>query len=484
MARQVSAGDAKRLLSAYQEYSDKSARLEAIAGQCRAEISAAVSALRSAGAVTLLSSVPVEELNRSRKGIRVKLLRDAGYYTVADIRKASSYQLAAVNGISPEGAEIIRQAAEELAQTAESGAGIRLSADDRNPGATALVSALYKYKQIQPFAERADAFRARYGAAASAAARDMKPAASSLRWLFASSEKRTRAESAYQTLNAILSGADLSALTGAVNAAIRIGYVSEREAWADFSRDSIRYISILEAIEPGAVGSGDTVYGLPEELAENIADVALDLNGLRCTLRRYQEWGVKYAVAQRRILLGDEMGLGKTVQAIAVMVHLRNKGASHFAVVCPASVLTNWCREIAKHSDLDVIRVHGSGKEAAVQEWLRKGGVAVTTYETTAVFDLQDSFRFCMLTVDEAHYIKNPSAQRTGNVKRLCAHADRLLFMTGTALENRVGEMATLIAILNQAVSAEIAPMLSLARRLRPSIIAASARMFSPSFPS
>ena len=201
---------------------------------------------------------------------------------------------------------------------------------------------------------------------------------------------------------------------------------------------------------------------MPEELAESVAAVELNLTGLRCSLRRYQEWGVKYAVARRRVLLGDEMGLGKTVQAIAAMVHLRNGGATHFAVVCPASVLTNWCREIEKHSDLGVIRVHGSAKTAALQKWIAEGGVAVTTYETTSAFELDDSFRVTMLTVDEAHYIKNPSAQRTVNVKRLCAHAERLLFMTGTALENKVEEMAVLINILNRDVAKQIQPLLSI----------------------
>lgn len=49
-------------------------------------------------------------------------------------------------------------------------------------------------------------------------------------------------------------------------------------------------------------------------------------DGLLCELRRYQEWGVKYALHQKRVLLGDEMGLGKTVQAIATMVSLKNTG--------------------------------------------------------------------------------------------------------------------------------------------------------------
>ena len=173
-------------------------------------------------------------------------------------------------------------------------------------------------------------------------------------------------------------------------------------------------------------------------------------------MRGYQEWGVKYALHQERVLLGDEMGLGKTVQAIATMVSLRNTGATHFAVVCPASVLTNWCREIEQKSRLRVIKVHGSGRKSALRFWIINGGVAVTTYETTAYFTLEDGFRFSMLTVDEAHYIKNAAANRSKNVRELCRHAERLLFMTGTALENKVDEMVSLIAVLQPDVARRV----------------------------
>lgn len=462
MARNYSTGEAKRLLRTYRDLEAKLNRLDDAAQRCRAEIDSAASAIAEGESMELLADIPVEELNRDKKGIRVKMLRDAGFCTVADILKASSYQLSSINGISPEGAVTIKNAAQELAAQAADGAKIRLSADDKNPRSTALVTALGKYKKMKPAIDCAEEFRSSYGSALADAAVAIKPATGGIRWLFASSDKKNAADSACDTMSRILTDENISQINAALDSLNRFGYTSSKDAWDDFTRDSISYVNILEETEPGMVGSGDGVYGLPEELAGSVADVELDLTGLNCTLRRYQEWGVKYAVAQRRILLGDEMGLGKTVQAIAVMVHLRNKGATHFAVVCPASVLTNWCREIAKHSDLPVVRVHGSGKEAALYGWLREGGVAVTTYETTAVFDIEENYRLTMLTVDEAHYIKNPSAQRTGNVKKLCARAERLLFMTGTALENRVGEMATLINILNIDVYKEISPMLSL----------------------
>lgn len=462
MARNYSTAEVKQFQRVYQELYAKFRQADSMESRAMSQIQSACAKITGKDSTGLLQTVSVDELNREKKGFRVKSLHDAGFHTIADILKAHPYQLAAINGISPEGAQEIKNAAEQLAAAAQKGMKIRLSADDKNPDSTALITALYQYKKILPAVSMAADFRRSYDAELTRAIAAAKPASGGLRWLFSSSAKKDEADAACATLSQILSADHIAPLNAALDSLRRAGFANPYEAWDDFTRDSISYINLLESVEPDRVGGGEEIYGLPEELAQSVEEVELDLTGLNCTLRRYQEWGVKYAVARRRILLGDEMGLGKTVQAIAVMVHLRNKGATHFAVVCPASVLTNWCREIAKHSDLGVIKVHGSGKEAALQQWLMQGGVAVTTYETTAVFDLEDSFRLTMLTVDEAHYIKNPSAQRTGNVKRLCAHAERLLFMTGTALENRVGEMATLINILNPQVAAEIQPMLSI----------------------
>ena len=153
------------------------------------------------------------------------------------------------------------------------------------------------------------------------------------------------------------------------------------------------------------------------------------------------------------------MGLGKTIQAIATMVSLRNTGATHFIVICPASVIVNWCREIQKFSKLRVIAVHGLSRESALKDWQRTGGVAVTTYETTAYFKFPDNFTYSLLVVDEAHYIKNPSTNRSKNTKAIAEHAERLLFMTGTALENKVDEMINLIKLLQPSIAMQISGM-------------------------
>lgn len=90
-------------------------------------------------------------------------------------------------------------------------------------------------------------------------------------------------------------------------------------------------------------------------------------------------FGAKFALVQERVIIGDEMGLGKTLQALAAMAHLAAGGATHFLVVCPASVVVNWTREIAKHTKLTAYRLHGAERDRNRRLWLARGGVAVTT---------------------------------------------------------------------------------------------------------
>lgn len=427
--------------------------------QSKSAIQRAAEQMRGAQAQVILSDVPVEELNRGRGGIRVKTLRDSGYNTVEDVLRASEQELIDLKGISPEGAREIKTIAAEFARSSASTSRIRLSADDRTPRATALVQAICDYR-----AKRAGI--AKYEELHRDCSDDIFDAVSALErvgngagWLFYSESEKEEARLGYHYLTSLLGGE--YAATAAQTYALLTGAAGStpQQAWDDFSSNTIEYLNILESVMPDALGNDDSVYGLPEELALKISEQETHLDGLDCTLRPYQTWGLKYILHQKRVLLGDEMGLGKTVQAIASMVSLANTGQTHFLVVCPASVISNWCREIEKFCALAVTKIHGASKLAAVSQWQRDGGVGVTTYETTGAFDLGDDFRFGMLTVDEAHYIKNPDAIRSVNVRKLCDHAERVLFMTGTALENKVEEMLSLVRVLRPTVADEVKSM-------------------------
>lgn len=223
-----------------------------------------------------------------------------------------------------------------------------------------------------------------------------------------------------------------------------------------FKDNSISLINILEKVVPDINVEANN-YGLSKEIVDEVNKQDIKEAGLKCELRNYQKWGVKYILNQKKVLLGDEMGLGKTIQAIASMVSLYNEGQNKFLVVCPASVIINWYKEVSEKSNLKVIKIYGDDKQTNLDEWKSNGGVAITTYETTSLFDLDDNFKFSMLIVDEAHYIKNYDTKRSINVRKLCNHTNRILFMSGTALENNVGEMINLINILRPDIAKKLA---------------------------
>ena len=94
--------------------------------------------------------------------------------------------------------------------------------------------------------------------------------------------------------------------------------------WEDFRKHSAAYYAAFDRLDRMVGTLVDNSYsGLPEELVRQVEMQPLYTDGLRATLRSYQEFGTRYILRQGNVLLGDEMGLGKTVQAIAAMVSLK-----------------------------------------------------------------------------------------------------------------------------------------------------------------
>ncbi len=223
-------------------------------------------------------------------------------------------------------------------------------------------------------------------------------------------------------------------------------------AWEDFKRRAAEYYGLLGELVGISVDVEAAQGHLPTEVVETVHRQDLDSSRLKASLRGYQAFGARYALVQRKVIIGDEMGLGKTVQSLAVMAHLAANGAQHFLVVCPTSVLVNWTKEIRKHSYLEPVRVHGPDREQEWRRWRSRGGVAVTSYQT--LLRLPDGdVTPDLLVVDEAHYVKNPEAKRSAAVAGMVERSGRTMFLTGTPLENRVAEFENLVRYLQPEIA-------------------------------
>lgn len=402
-----------------------------------------------------LRNQDLDVLSMKRSGIRIKALRDHGYRNIAEVFAASQYQLASVYGISEDSAWQIKAAAKEIAEEVAKTIKLKINSDERTNAATSLLKAAYKYDRIKNADRLITPDIRKRLEDANTQTSYLSTLNNNICWVFSNPAQKKRYIQAYQSIENGLAPAVINVIQRYYDNVRLDPMITDTQVWNDFNQRSIEYFNLLEDLCPGVFGNDDLLYGLPEDLAREIQEQVYFPNGLKVSLRRYQEWGVKYILHQERVLLGDEMGLGKTVQAIATMVSLRNTGAKKFLVVCPASVLPNWCKEIDKKSEFRSIKIHGYGRQASFDSWNKNGGVAVTTYETLSTLKVPAGMTYDLLVVDEAHFIKNENAMRSQMVRMYGKYTNRLLYMTGTALENKVEEMLSLLQELNPRIAAQ-----------------------------
>ncbi|MEU5366919.1 DEAD/DEAH box helicase [Streptomyces sp. NPDC005925] len=411
-----------------------------------------------------LARIPVARLRDVTEGrLRLGDLDKGGFGTVRDVLEAGTYRLRQTPGVGQRTADQAVAAARRIADAVRDSVAVRIDVDHPEPHTTALVIALHVLVEAGAGARRAAETAAALAARLAPPLADARPLAG--RWLplLAGREKRERARAAVAELRRIVEEAERDRVPEQLAQAcvdLLRRPDSDLAAWVDFELRSAEYYSLLAEITGRGPDSAAAEGFLPDDVAERVREQRLDDTHLTVSLRGYQAFGARFALAQRRVLLGDEMGLGKTVQAVAALAHLAaqgwsgqsgqsaKSGRSHFLVVCPASVLINWTREIEARSTLRAMPLHGPDRREAYADWKDRGGVAVTTFDALRGFPPPARGELGMLVVDEAHYVKNPGTRRSAAVSAWAGACERVLFLTGTPMENRVAEFRNLVTIL------------------------------------
>jgi superfamily II DNA or RNA helicase len=418
--------------------------------EVRAGIRQALTPLRDELVRRELDGIPVSRLKDVTEGrLRLGALEQAGYATVRQVLDAGPYALQQIPGIGTQSATQAIAAARQIAGAVEEHVTVRIDIEATgDPRTTNLVTALNRLVNAGPDIPRAVDAAGRIDTELTPLVTTARPARGRLRLLLTRKQRRQEAQDAIQRIDALLTDSTTQAvsllLAQATTDLLRPS-APANEAWIDFQVRPSEYTVLLAEIA-GLVPDVDAAGGfLPTGISDRVSAQRLDDTHRRVSLRGYQAFGARFALTQRRVVLGDEMGLGKTIQAIAVLAHLKAEGRTHFLVVCPASVLINWAREIESRSTLDAYRVHGPYREAALVEWLHRGGAAVTTFDALNTMAVPDDTPVGMFVVDEAHYVKNPATRRSRAVARWTARTDHVLFLTGTPMENRVEEFRSLI---------------------------------------
>jgi superfamily II DNA or RNA helicase len=421
-------------------------------GESREVARRAYEAVRDQLAADALAVMPVDRLrDLIHKKVTFAPLIDSGIETVGQVLVTGESGLRRIPGIRRRTAKRIMAAAAQTRGSVEDVIRVRIDPDARTPGQAALVAALRRYERSRSALKGPDLspLGSEIGRRLDRAARG----ASRGKMLFTfSGRKKQEARDALTELDAILSSKPVTTARKRLSRAeaeLEKAGKEQRVArlWNDYLARPVTYNGLLidvAELDPAREASQGF---LPADIAEQVRVLPLDQSLLKTSLRGYQAFGAKFALVQERVILGDEMGLGKTVESLAAMCHLAAKGATHFLVVCPASVVINWTREVERHTLLEARRLHlpGAKRQAAEQEWAANGGIAVTTFEALRTMPEDLDVSIAMMVVDEAHYAKNPNALRTQAVSEWASRSRRVLFMTGTPMENKVEEFRVLV---------------------------------------
>lgn len=173
----------------------------------------------------------------------------------------------------------------------------------------------------------------------------------------------------------------------------------------------------------------------------------------------YQYEGIAWLFSRDAALLADEMGLGKTMQTItAIRLLLRSGQVRRTLLVCPKPLIPNWQREFKTWAgEIPVTTIEGETARRKMIWTMPGQGVLLTNYEVLvrdlAEFEEHEQPSFDLLVLDEAQRIKNRgsrTAQTARSVKRRRAWA-----LTGTPIENRPDELASLYEFLEVIASGD-----------------------------
>ncbi|MGW2645353.1 SNF2-related protein [Streptomyces sp. NPDC001393] len=254
-----------------------------------------------------------------------------------------------------------------------------------------------------------------------------------------------------------LSEAEMDALAEAHRPVVRL-----RDRWvlvdpALVRKARKRELGLLDPVDALSVAltgtadvDGETVEAVPVGALAALRDrltaglgPADPPTGLAATLRDYQLRGLAWLDLMTSLGLGgclaDDMGLGKTITLIAL--HLKRARTEPTLVVCPASLLGNWQREITRFAPgVPVRRFHGQGRTLDGVD----GGVVLTTYGTmrsTAARLAEQPWG--MVVADEAQHVKNPYSATAKALRTIPAPAR--VALTGTPVENNLSELWALL---------------------------------------
>jgi SNF2 family DNA or RNA helicase len=220
----------------------------------------------------------------------------------------------------------------------------------------------------------------------------------------------------------------------------------EIKSFLDFIENARAFETIC--IRPEVIEKVERTFeqSLLKELSQT---QTIDYSLIHGELFPYQKEGIAFVLFKKAAIIADEMGLGKTIQAIGVAVLKKQIfGFQKTLVVCPATLKSQWKKEIEKFTGEKALIVTGTPDERAIQYLDDSCFFYIVNYETI----LRDSLAINkagidFLILDEAQKIKNFETKTSSAIKRL--QAKHTLVITGTPIENRLIDIFSIVSVLD-----------------------------------
>ncbi len=173
-------------------------------------------------------------------------------------------------------------------------------------------------------------------------------------------------------------------------------------------------------------------------------------------LRPYQLRGYSWLAFLKKWGLGaclaDDMGLGKTIQALTLIQHEWEEGHQKpYLIICPTSLTGNWYKETKKFTpELPVLVHHGvnRNKGAAFKKDAEKYAIIISSYALLhRDIEILKTIDWGGAILDEAQNIKNPKTKQARSARSI--KAENRIALTGTPIENNVGDLWSIMEFLN-----------------------------------
>ena len=409
-----------------------------------------------------VQQIPIKDLSKSFTRLPIQALEANHITTMYDLLKYNRRQLEALDGIGDETADKLMLALHRSTAAIKNQIHYRIDLEHLTDRDKEILQEIYFYLHTKENYVKLNAIYQETERGIQEAYDNSGLIQNIFGWIFSSRKKKQKFLTAVEDVKYFNQSSYAETIMQFYNNCTALKNVDFETILRDYKEHAIQYYTVIDKFADIEI-KDDVDEDIDVSLLKQIQAIPLLLESFHTELRHYQEFGTKYILHQKRVLLGDEMGLGKTIQAIAAMNHLHHKGHRYFLVICPAGLLLNWKREIEKLTDMQAYMLHGTGI-SDFEIWKSDGGIAIVNYEGLDKIIFEKDFPLDMVVVDEAHFVKNKEAQRTRNTVRMIEQAEYALYMTGTAIENNVDEMCYLIECLNPSIASEIKDMKYLAK--------------------